>query len=159
LHRDGRTIADTIDVDLVWHDGVTLRYAATLASSFGGQFEIFHGINGTIRLAWSHGWLFKEADAPTQGWEVYATRQTFYNDEGIALIANATQLAAQGELKAGAGLPHPSLYYALADFVKSASEGAPVACSAEEGANATIVAISANQAVVSGRVVEMPSLP
>lgn len=158
LHRDGRTLADTIEVDLVWDDGVTLRYAATLASSYGGQFEILHGVNGTIRLAWSHAWLFKEADAPTQGWEVYAARQTFFDDEGIALVANATQLAAQGELRAGAGLPHPSLYYALADFVKSATEGAPVACSAEEGARATIVGISANQAVVSGRVVEIPTL-
>ena len=28
-----------------------------------------------IKLAWSHGWVFKENDAPTQGWEVYANRQ------------------------------------------------------------------------------------
>ena len=31
--------------------------------------------------------MFKEADAPTQGWEVYANRQQFHNAEGITLIA------------------------------------------------------------------------
>jgi len=158
LHKDGRTVADTIDVDLTFKDGVTFRYEATLASSYGGTYEIVRGVNGTIRLAWTHGWLFKEVDAPTQGWEVYATRQQVVDDEGIVLIANATQLAAQGQLQAGAGLPHPSLYYALVDFVRSATEGAPVACSMAEGARASIVGILANQAIVSGQAVEIPAL-
>jgi len=157
LHRDGRTVADTVELDVVWEDGIALRYSATLASSYGGQYELIRGANGTIRLAWSHGWLFKENDAPTQGWEVYATRQDFFGDEGIVLIANATQLAAQGALQEGVGLPHPSLYYALVDFVRSATEGAPVACSMEEGARATIVGILANQAVVTGAPVEVPA--
>jgi predicted dehydrogenase len=150
FHKDGRTVADTIEVDLVWEDDVVLRYGATLANSYGNQFELFNGINGSIRLAWTHGWLFKEPDAPTQGWEVYATRQQIFDEEGIVLIANATQLAAQGQLQSGVGLPHPSLYYALMDFLKSVSEGAPVVCSMEEGARASIVGIRANEAVTTG---------
>lgn len=157
LHKDGRTVPDTIHLDLVWEDGVVLRCDATLASSYGNQYELFRGVNGTIRLAWRHGWLFKEADAPTQGWEVYATRQQFYDEEGITLIADATKLAAQGDLKAGVGLPHPSLYYALSDFVASIAQGAPVACSAEEGARATIVGILANQAITTGDPVDIPA--
>jgi predicted dehydrogenase len=35
-HRDGRGVADTIDLDLTWADDVTLRYSATLANSYGG---------------------------------------------------------------------------------------------------------------------------
>jgi predicted dehydrogenase len=150
-HKDGRTVADTIELDLIWADGVVMRYGATLANSYGGQFEVVNGINGSIRLAWTHGWLFKEADAPTQGWEVYATRQQIFDQEGIVLIANATQLAEQGNLQAGVGLPHPSLYYSLMDFLKSVTEGAPVACPMAEGARASIVGILANQAVVTGR--------
>jgi predicted dehydrogenase len=157
LHHDGRTVLDTIAVDLQWADGVVMRYDATLASSYGGQYELIRGANGSIRLGWTHGWLFKEDDAPTQGWEVYATRQQFFGEEGIVLIANATQLAAQGALEAGAGLPHPSLYYALVDFVRSATEGAPVTCSIEEGARATIVAILANQAVITGQPATVPA--
>ena len=155
LHQDGRTLADTVELDFVFKDGVSFRYDATLASSHGGTFEVVRGVNGTIRLAWSHAWLFKEADAPTQGWEVYATRQQVLDDEGIVLIANATQLAAQGQLQSGAGLPHPPVYYALVDFVKSVNEGAPVACSMAEGSRATQVAILANQAVVRGGSVEI----
>jgi predicted dehydrogenase len=150
-HTDGRTVADTIDLDLTWEDGVVLRYSATLANSYGGQFEIINGINGSIRLAWTHGWLFKEPDAPTQGWEVYATRQQIFDQEGIVLIANATQLAAQGQLQAGVGLPHPSLYYALMDFLKSVTEAAPVVCPMDEGAKGSIVGILANQAVTTGQ--------
>jgi len=150
VHKDGRTVADTINVDLIWEDGVVMRYDATLGNSYGGQSEIVNGVNGSIRLAWTHGWLFKEADAPTQGWEVYATRQQVLDQEGIVLIANATQLAEQGQLQAGAGLPHPSLYYALMDFLKSATEGAPVACSFEDGARSSIVGIMANRAVTTG---------
>jgi predicted dehydrogenase len=150
LHNDGRKVPDSIELDLIWDDGVASRYQATLASSYGGTHELFVGGQAAMRLAWSHGWLFKEADAPTQGWEVYATRQEAFGDEGIVLVADATKLAAQGALAQGIGLPHPSLYYALVDFIKSVSEGAPVRCSIQEGARATIVGILANRAVVSG---------
>ncbi len=150
-HKDGRTVADTIELDLTWADDVTLRYNATLANSYGGQYEVINGVNGSVRLAWTHGWLFKEPDAPTQGWEVYATRQQILDEEAIVLIANATQLAAQGQLQEGVGLPHPSLYYALMDFFKSVTDGSPVACSMRDGANASIVGILANQAVVTGK--------
>jgi predicted dehydrogenase len=149
LHKDGRAVADTIEVDLKWDDGVGMRYEATLANSYGGAFEVAHGINGSIRFAWTHAWLFKEADAPTQGWEVYATRQQVMDQEGIVLIANATQLAEQGQLQAGVGLPYPSLYYALMDFLKSVTESAPVACSFQDGARSSIVGIRANQAVMA----------
>jgi len=158
LHKDGRTIADSIELELQWSDGVTLRHDVTLANSYGGQFELIHGVNGTIRLAWSHGWLFKEADAPTQGWEVYATRQQVFDQEGIMLIANATQLSAQGQLQAGVGLPYSSLYYALMDFLKSVTEGTPSACSFQEGARATIAGILANQAVVTGQPMAIPAV-
>ena len=157
LHNDGRKVADSIELDLIWADGMTLRYEATLASSYGGAHEQFVGTQGTIRLAWSHGWLFKEADAPTQGWEVYATRQQAFGDEGIVLVADATKLAAQGALAQGIGLPHPSLYYALVDFVRSVTEGTPVRCSMQEGARATIVGILANRAVVSGETQTIPA--
>ncbi|MBZ0170954.1 MAG: Gfo/Idh/MocA family oxidoreductase, partial [Phycisphaerales bacterium] len=111
LHDDGREVADTISCSLAFEDGATLDYQATLANSYGGMYELLRGTNASIKLAWSHGWLFKEADAPTQGWEVYANRQQFHNDEGITLIAGATKLAEQGKLKEGVGLPHTPLRY------------------------------------------------
>jgi len=153
LHDDGRTTPDTIQCTLEFPGGASLQYHATLANSFEGEYEVFHGSEAAIKLAWTAGWMFKEADAPTQGWEVYANRQQFHNDEGITLIADATKLAAQGRLKEGVGLPNPPLYYALNDFLMSVIDGKPVVCSADEGMRAAIVGISAHRAVTTGAVV------
>lgn len=155
LHKDGRKINDTIAAMLKFDDGTVLQYAATLGSSYEGTHEVFYGSNAAIKLAWSHGWMFKEADAPTQGWEVYANRQRFHNEEGITLIADATQLASQGKLESGVGLPNPPLYYGLGDFLKSVTEGAPVATTIEEGMRATIIGILTHQAVSTGETVKI----
>ena len=53
----------------------------------------------------------------------------------------------------GVGLPQSPLYYALEDFLKSAIEGQPVVCGAEEGMRATIVGILANRAVRDGETI------
>tara|TARA_R110002072_G_scaffold42064_11_gene118022 strand:+ start:42506 stop:43732 length:1227 start_codon:yes stop_codon:yes gene_type:complete len=154
-YEDGRSVADTIACSLMFEDGATLGYDATLANSYGGKHEVFFGSNAAIKLGWSHGWLFKEADAPTQGWEVYANRQQFHNDEGITLIAGATKLAEQGKLKEGIGLPHPAVYYALEDWVMSIANSTSPACSIAEAARATVVGIAANEAIVSGNPVDI----
>ncbi|MDP6539882.1 MAG: Gfo/Idh/MocA family oxidoreductase [Planctomycetota bacterium] len=150
VHRDGREVADTASVELTFADGTSLFWEASLGNSYQGRYELLSGSMAAIKLAWSHAWMFKEADAPTQGWEVYANRQTFHNDEGITLIADATQLASQGKLKEGVGLPHSSLYYALEDFLAAAGAGGTPACGAAEGLRATVVGILAQQAVTSG---------
>jgi predicted dehydrogenase len=154
FHKDDRKMADTVACELRFEDGLRLDYTATIASSFEGRNELLVGSNASIRLAWTHGWMFKEADSPTQGWEVYANRQQFHSDqglsEGITLIADATKLASQGKLTEGVGLPFTSLYYALVDFAKAASEGKAPACGADEGARTTVVAILAQRALTGG---------
>lgn len=155
FHDDGRTMHDTIWATLAWEDGATLLYEATIANSYEGKHEVLHGSNATIKLAWTAGWMFKEADSPTQGWEVYANRQQFHNDEGITLIADATKLAAQGKLKEGVGLPNPPLYYGLADFLVSVTEGKPAVCSADEGLRASVVGIMCHKAVTTGEAVKI----
>lgn len=154
-NKDGREVADTINLMLEFEDGAALQYGATLGNSYEGAYEVFYGTNAAIKLAWSHGWMFKESDAPTQGWEVYANRQQFHNDEGITLIAGATKLAEQGKLKEGIGLPHPSLYYALADWVKAIGSGGTPACTISEAARATVVGIAANEAVRTAKPVDI----
>ncbi len=159
-HKDGREVHDTIACTLIFDDGAALQYAATIANSYEDRYEVFYGSNAAIKLAWSHGWMFKEADAPTQGWEVYANRQQFHQDEGITLIAGATKLAEQGKLKEGVGLPHSSLYYALENWVDAIAGGGEPACSMAEGARATAVGIAAHRACVEGGAVdvEMPDV-
>jgi predicted dehydrogenase len=149
LHKDGREIADTVGCELLFDDNLRAEYTCTLANSYEGRYELLLGSMAAIKLAWTHGWMFKEADAPTQGWEVYANRQQFHNDQGITLIADATKLAAQGKLQEGVGLPYTSLYYALVDFVKAVTERKAPACSAADGARTTVVGIAANDALKS----------
>lgn len=157
LHNDGRTVHDTVHCDLTWPDdagragAARLQYMATLGNTYERTHEVFHGSNAAIKLAWNAGWMFKEADAPTQGWEVYANRQQFHNDEGITLIADATQLAAQGNLQEGVGLPDPPLYYAINAFLTSVIDSQPVVATADVGYRATVVGILAHQAVTSGK--------
>lgn len=150
LHDDGRSMADTTFNTLRFDGGLFMHHRASLANSFEGRHEALRGVNAAIKLAWTAAWMFKEADAPTQGWEVYANRQQFHNEEGITLIADATKLASQGKLKEGVGLPNPPLYYALADFAASIQENKPAACTAADGLRATVVAIHAAKAVSSG---------
>jgi predicted dehydrogenase len=147
---DGRQVPDTVHCDLTFKDGVHAEYAATLGNSFEGRHEVFYGSNSAIKLAWSHGWMFKESDSPTMGFEVYANRQQFHNDEGITLIADATKLAEQGKLKEGVGLPNTSLYYALAEFIKSMQDGKPPVVTADDGCRASVVGILANKAATTG---------
>ena len=158
VHKDGRTVPDTVQATLGFGDGTATLFEASLTNSYGGQHEVLRGTNGSFKLGWTHGWMFKETDAPTLGWEVYALRQQFHQDEGIIVIADATKLAAVGQLKAGIGLPYPPLYYALADFLRSVSfPNVPVPTSAQAGLRSTVVGILANQAVVTGSTVTVPA--
>ncbi len=151
--NDGREIDDTVACAFTFADGLRLDYNATIANSFQGRHEILHGSDAAIKLAWTAGWMFKEADSPTQGWEVYANRTQIYSQEGITLIADATKLASQGKLKEGVGIPNPPVYYALNDFFTSVIEGKPPVASADEGMRASIIGILANKAVVTGSTV------
>lgn len=153
VHKDGRDVADTVACDLEFEDGVHLAWQGALGNSYEGRYEVYSGSMASFKLAWTAGWMFKEADAPTQGWEVYANRQTFHNDQGITLIADATKLAAQGKLEQGVGLPYPPVHYALANFVEACTEGKDVNCGAEEGHRATVVGVLSSRAVMSGETV------
>jgi len=148
---DGRDTHDTVTASLGFKDGVRMHWDGTLANSFDGQHELFVGTMGTIKMAETFGWLFKEADAPTQGWEVYASREKFHSEEGITLIADATKLAKQGKLKEGIGLPNPPLYYALQDFLKSVLEQKPVVCSAGDGFRSAAIALRLQDAIDQGQ--------
>jgi predicted dehydrogenase len=151
VHDDGREVADTVNCQLQFPGEVWFTFEGTLGNSFQGTHEQLIGTMGSIRMAGTHGWMFKESDAPTQGWEVYASRQKFHNEEGITLIADATKLAKQGKLTEGIGLPNPPLHYAVEDFLKSILEQKNVVCTAADGLRAGVVGLLCHQAVSDGK--------
>lgn len=157
LWDDGRTVPDTIQAVLGFPDGLHMIYDATLTSSFDRAYELFYGRDSTIMIRDSKAWMFKEVDAPQLGWEVYARKDTFYRETGIALAADATQLDAQN-LDPAEDDPNmeTSLYYALQDFADNHAFGPyPSAAGVQEGFDATVIAIMADRAIRTGTRIEL----
>lgn len=94
---DGREIPDTVQAVYEYPTGIQFSYDCTLANSFDGDYEMYHGSDSAIMVRQSKAWMFKEVDAPLLGWEVFARKDGFYKETGIALVANASKLSAQGD--------------------------------------------------------------
>lgn len=153
LWNDGRTLPDTVLAVFEHPGGARMTLDLTLASSFDGRYELYSGSDSTIMLRDSKGWMFKEVDAPMLGWEVYARKDKFYKEQGIALVANATKLDAQGQ-DPTADDPNAEtpVFYALKDFLDNVLYG-PFESSAgyRQGFEATVLALKADEAVRENR--------
>jgi len=177
--NDGRDVADTVQSIIEYPGGVRLIFHATLANSFDSDYEMYYGSDAAVMLRENKAWMFKEVDSPLLGWEVYARKDLFYKETGIALVANATKLVAQGEKPVEeAPFTNTPLFYALEAFLTNANEMTtgfedfkasfnvndtkalekylselqmqPYA-TWQDGYGATVVAIKANEAVVKGQ--------
>jgi predicted dehydrogenase len=183
--NDGRDVPDTVQTIIEYPGGVRLIYHATLANSFDADYEVYYGSDAAVMLRENKAWMFKEVDSPLLGWEVYARKDTFYKETGIALVANATKLVAQGE-KPVEEAPFTStpLYYALEAFLTNANEMTTTVedfttsfkthdkaalekhlagihmepyATWHDGYGATVVAIKANEAIVKGQKITFQS--
>ena len=150
LWDDGRQVPDTVQAVFEFPNGMHLLYDATLASSYDDAYELFFGSDSTIIFRdRGKAWMFKEVDAPLLGWEVYARKDKFYKETGIALLANATQLDAQNQdpTEDDPNVETP-LWYALKDFMDNHAFGPyPPAADYQRGYEAAVVAIKANEAI------------
>lgn len=183
--KDGRTTADSVQTVYEFPEGVLMTFDGTLANSFDGEHEMYYGTDSAVMIRGNKAWMFKEVDSPLLGWEVYARKDIFYKETGIALIANATKLTAQGD-KPVDDAPHQStpLYYALEAFLSNVNEVSGAvedftatfgkadpkalaehlagltrqpAATAQDGHEATVLAIKGNEAVLKSGRVEIPA--
>src|SRR5204862_6250642 len=125
--HDGRETPDTVSC-LVDFGKVRADVRTTLASSFGGAYTIFQGSNSSLLLKENRGWLIKEADSALLGWEVYARKESVHDENGIAMVADATKLLQAGKEpgKDGSAEPEkPALVMALEAFVTSVRAHTP----------------------------------
>ena len=151
LWDDGRQTPDTVQAVFDYPGGVRLVFESTLASSFGGEQQTFFGSDATILLRENKGWMFKEADAPLLGWEVYARKDDILSEQGIALVANATKILAQGKKPAEAASDTDSpLKYSLEKFVEHVNEGTPPAAGWKQGFTSLVTVVKASEAVLKG---------
>jgi len=152
---DGRSVADVVQLTVDCEGGAAWHLALTIGNSYGQEQAVVSGVHGTVRAQETHAWLYKEADSPTQGWEVYATREMQHKDQGLVLLANATKLAEQDKLKEGIGLPHSPQWYGLDDFVAACLTSGKPACSFADALPGTELALAAHAALLSGAAVEI----
>ena len=149
--NDGREIADTIQTIFEFPSGLHLIFDATLVSSYEEAYEVYMGSESTIVFRdRGKAWMFKEVDSLMLGWEVYARKDRFYKETGIALLANATQLDAQNldPTEDDPNVETP-MWYAMQEFMDNHAFGPyPPAANWERGLEAAAVAITANQAIV-----------
>jgi len=153
LWDDGREAPDTIQAVVEYPGSVRMVYDATLTSSFDAMVDEFVGSDSTIMIRDQNAWMFKEVDAPLLGWEVYARKDRFYRETGVALVADATKLAAQGiDPTQVDPYPETPLHYALQDFLDNNLIG-PYEPSAgyRTGYEATVAAVRVNESVTTGR--------
>jgi predicted dehydrogenase len=179
--KDGREVPDTIQAVFEFPGGVNLVYDSALTNSFDSEYEMYYGSDAAVMLRDGKAWMFKEVDAPLLGWEVYANKDSFYKETGIALSANATKLNKAGAKPGEADTPTP-LFSALEAFISNTHEtGTAVedfkesydindvtalkeylanikkqpGASYQEGLDATIIAIKSNEAILKGQKVNL----
>ncbi len=158
---DGRTLPDTVQCVFEFPSGFQSRFEATLANSYGGASHTINGSHGAMHLTETRCWLFKEADAPSLGWEVYAMRERVGREDGIVLVANASKLL-ERELQPGqfaeAELEETrdSIHDAVEDFLKAIRTGSEPACNAEQGFRAVVMAEAAQRSLSKGGPVDIP---
>lgn len=180
--KDGRDVPDTVQSVLEFPGGARMIYDATLANSFDGEYEMFYGSDAAIMVRDRRAWMFKEVDSPLLGWEVYAKKDVFYKENGIALMANASKQTAYAETASDSPYPFPTVYYALEAFVLNCVQTIAAvedyssmfdvndkaalanylttlkfkpAANYKDGYVATALAIKANEAVVKGERIEL----
>ena len=150
---DGRDAPDTVQCIVEYPGNVRMVFTSTLGSSFSNAYALFQGNNSSLMLRDSRGWMVKEADSALLGWEVYAHKDQVYDETGICMIADATKILAAGKEPGKEGSVEPTkqpLYCALENLTRSIREGAKVAADATAGYQATVVALKANEAAVTG---------
>lgn len=128
LWDDGRDVPDTVQCVFEFpqgpNSGVRFLCDATLCNSFDSEYEMYYGTDSAILMQPgnesrdSKAWMFKEADAPMLGWEVYARKDSFGAESGVSLVANASkQTALTGQTSAANAPPAAeALQYALQSF-------------------------------------------
>lgn len=118
--QDGRDVYDTVQAVFEFPHGVNFFYDCTLANSFDSDYEMYYGTDAAIMMRESKSWMFKEVDSPLLGWEVYARKDSFYKETGIALVANATKLNAQAKTATDDSPSEDTpLFYALESFIQN----------------------------------------
>ncbi|MFN3649181.1 MAG: Gfo/Idh/MocA family oxidoreductase [Armatimonadota bacterium] len=163
---DTRDIPDTVQCVLEYGDGTRFTFTSTLANSYEGEYQLFHGTQGAVLVRDDRAWMFKEADSPLLGWEVYARKEDYGAETGIALVADASKQLKEGKMpgkekqeKDPGKAPLVQSVKEFLDILRGTAEEVVSGkvtkietprCGPEEGYQALVTALKANEAVMTG---------
>lgn len=120
---DGRDVPETVQAVFEFPEQVHFSHEISLATSFDADYETYYGTYAAVMMRENRAWMFKEVDSPLLGWEVYAQKETFHNETGIALVAGGSkQENLKPVLDAEAKLKASPLYAALKAFLFNVHE-------------------------------------
>jgi predicted dehydrogenase len=179
--KDGRDVPDTAQVVYEYGNGVQGIFDCTIANSFDSDYDVIFGTDAAVMSRGDKSWLFKEVDSPLLGWEVYARKDVFYKETGIALVADATKSTPPEGAAAAAALTKTPVYHGLAAFLANAADvGSTVEdfkenyqtddkkaiakhlttlklqpyAGWEEGLETTVIAVKSREAIATGKRIE-----
>jgi len=182
LHwKDGRDVADTAQLVYEYGDGVQGIYDCTIANSFDSDYDIVYGTDAAVMSRGDSAWLFKEVDSPLLGWEVYARKDLFHKETGIALVADATKSTKAAPEAGAVVVTKTPLYHSLSAFTANVNDVSAAvedfkesfgtedkkaiakhlttlklqpAAGWEEGLETSVIAVKSDEAVNTGRRIE-----
>jgi predicted dehydrogenase len=183
-YDDHRDVPDTVQGVFEFPHGVNFFHDLTICNSYEKAYEVYLGDEAAMMMRDFKAWLFKERNAALGGWEVYARHDTFYNELGIALVAGASkQTTLAGSAESFNPYDQTPLYYALdvftdragrqnrevkefleiyadadaqaiLDHLKSVAALNRPAANWQDGLDATVMAIKANEAAIYQQKIE-----
>lgn len=118
--RDGRTVPDNVVARFEYPAGIFLDFESTICNSFDAEMGVLFGSDCAIMMRDRRAWMFKEADAPLLGWEVYARKDAFYKESGVVLGAAGTKQETHSQKGTAADDvvdPKTALQYSLENFI------------------------------------------
>jgi predicted dehydrogenase len=169
--KDGRTVADNVEVIFEYPGGVKLNYTSLTTNQFDGYYEQFMGPEGTLVVSEEKATAsayYREPGAAPEEWMKAAANPTGKGRKGelgLKLDPEATKKLSQSGVRVGEktltsdAKGKNSLLLEMEDFFNSIRTGAPVSCDWRQGLAACVAAIKANEAIEKGtRVTIDPSL-
>jgi len=175
--NDDRDVPDTVQAVFEYPAGANFFYDMTLCNSFEKAYEVYLGAEAAMMMREFKAWMFKEVGAQLLEWETYARKDVFFKDTGIGLVVNASkQNTLLGTAVSFKPYEQEPLYYALEAFLVNAGQQAAAvadfyqffpdgdvkdlvekikalktkpAANWQDGLEATVMAIKANEAAVT----------
>jgi predicted dehydrogenase len=157
--RDGREVSDHVYVMFEYPEDVTFTFSSIQSNKFDHYYEQIMGTEGTILLTGEReALLFSEGKKGSKATQISAAAATAGGAPVMSASESRLRDAAGSAVSGSASGYNPLSAYRdeLAAFCNTIRHGAPNLCDAQEGFNACVPIIRANEAIEQKKIIELP---